>query len=62
MAGKRHFDTPFNLYHLSEENHDGQFFESRSMDKMRVMEGENWKTPRICVFNFIYFAVSVLVD
>ena len=62
MAGKRHFDTPFNLYHLSEENHDGQLFEPRSMDKMRVMEGENWKTPRICVSSSIDGAVSALVD
>lgn len=62
MAGKRHFDTPFNLYHLSEENHDGQLFEPRPMDKMRVMEGENWKTPRICVSNSIDGAVSALVD
>ena len=62
MAGIRHFDFQFPLYHLSEENHDGKVFEPRPMDKWRVMETENWKTPRICVASSIDGAVSALVD
>lgn len=62
MNGKRHFDEPFQLYHLSEENLDGRCLEPRSLDKMRVMEGENWKVPRICVSTSIDGAVSSLVD
>ena len=62
MAGKRHFDKPFQLYHLSEENNDGKTFEPRPLDKDRAMEGENWKSPRICVSDSIDGAVSALVD
>lgn len=56
------FNKPFQLYHLSEENLDGKTFEPRPMSKNRVMEGENWKTPRICVSDSIDGAVSALVD
>lgn len=62
MESKRHFDTPFQLYHLSEDNHNGKVFYPRPMDKDRVMECENWRVPRICVANSIDGAVSALVD
>ncbi len=62
MDSKRHFDTPFKLFHLSEENLDGKTLEPRQLDKMRVMEGEDWKVPRICVSTSIDGAVSSLVD
>ena len=53
---------PFSLYHLSEHNLDGQILEPRPMDKNRVMEGEDWKKPRICVSTSIDGAVSALAD
>ena len=62
MDSKRHFDKPFKLFHLSEENLDGKTLEPRPLDKMRVMEGEDWKVPRICVSTSIDGAVSSLVD
>ena len=62
MSSKRHFDEPFQLYHLSKENLDGKRLEPRPMDKMRVMEGEDWKVPRICVSTSIDGAVSALLD
>ncbi len=62
MDSKRHFDKPFKLFHLSEENIDGKTLEPRQMDKMRVMEGEDWKVPRICVSTSIDGAVSSLAD
>ena len=62
MDSKRHFEKPFKLFHLSKENLDGKTLEPRPMDKMRVMEGEDWKVPRICVSTSIDGAVSSLVD
>jgi len=62
MGSKWHFDKPFKLFHLSEENLDGKTLEPRPLDKMRVMEGEDWKVPRICVSTSIDGAVSSLVD
>lgn len=62
MASIRHFDKPFKLYHLSEQNYDGKVFEPRPMEKFRVMEGEDWKVPRICVSDSIDGAVSALLD
>ena len=62
MNSKRHFDSPFPLYHLSEEDHDGEVFVTKPMDKERVMEGEDWKVPRICMSDSIDGAVSALVD
>lgn len=62
MNFKRHFDKPFQLYHLSEQDHTGEVFEPRSMEKWRVMDGEDWKSPRICVSDSIDGAVSALVD
>ena len=59
---KHHFTEQFPLYHLSEKNYDGQTFSPRSMDKDRVMEGENWKTKRICVSKSIDGAISALCD
>lgn len=56
----RHSIVP--LYHLSEENLDNNILSPRPMDRDRVMEGENWKTPRICVSTSIDGAVSALVD
>ena len=53
---------PFKLYHLSEQNHDGEIFEPRPMDRDRVMEGENWKLPRICVAKTIGGALSAISD
>ena len=62
MDSKRHFEKPFKLFHLSEENLDGKTLEPRPLDKMRVMEGEDWKVPRICVSTSSDGAVSSLVD
>ena len=56
------FDKPFQLYHLSEKNLDGKTLYPRPMDRDRVMEGENWKSPRICVSDSIDGAVSALAD
>lgn len=62
MKSKSHFNKPFKLYHLSSENLDGKLLEPRPMDPERVMEGEDWKLPRICVSNSIGGSVSALVD
>ena len=62
MRGKRHFTKPFELYHLSEVNCDGVTFDPRPMDKERVMDGENWRIPRICVSTSIDGALSALLD
>lgn len=62
MNSLQHFDKPFPLYHLSEEDHDGEVFVPKPMDKDRVMEGENWRIPRICVSDSIDGAISALVD
>lgn len=62
MKWKQHYNNSFPLYHLSEECHDGKVFIPRSMDKDRVMEGENWRTKRICVSKSIDGAISALVD
>ena len=62
MTSKNHFDKPFQLYHLSEENLNGMTLFPRPMDKDRVMEGENWRTKRICVSKSIDGAVSALCD
>ena len=62
MKRKKHFENTFPLYHLSEQNYDNQTFSPRSMDRDRVMEGENWKAKRICVSKSIDGAVSALCD
>lgn len=62
MTSKTHFDKPFQLYHLSEENLNGMTLFPRPMDKERVMDGENWRIPRICVSTSIDGSVSSLVD
>lgn len=62
MKRKQHFENTFPLYHLSEQNYDSQTFSPRSMDRDRVMEGENWKAKRICVSKSIDGAVSALCD
>ena len=50
------------LYHLSFECHDGEVFSPRQMDKDTVMEGEDWKTPRICVSDSVDGALSAILD
>lgn len=62
MRCKWHFSSPFQLYHLSETNHNGETFYPRPMDRDRVMDGENWRKPRICVSNSIDGSISSLVD
>lgn len=62
MKWKQHYDTPFPLWHLSEECHDGEVFTPRSLTIERVMEGENWRAKRICVSKSIDGAVSALMD
>lgn len=51
-----------NVYHLSEKNHDDELFTPRPMEKWRVMEGENWKTRRICVSTSIDGALAALLS
>lgn len=62
MKSKRHFDKPFQLYHLSEQNLDGKTLEPRPLDPMRAMDSEDWRVPRICVSTSIDGAVSSLLD
>ena len=62
MNKKQHFSKPFALYHLSERCLDGETFSPRPLDKDRAMEGENWRTKRICVSTSIDGALSSLVD
>ena len=62
MRSKHHFDKPFQLYHLSDHNMDRQILTPRPMDPDCVMEGEDWKTPRICVAPSIDGCVSAIVD
>lgn len=62
MKWKQHYDTPFTLFHLSEDNHDGETFIPRPMNKECVIEGENWQAKRICVSKTIDGAVSALMD
>ena len=50
------------LYHLSFECHDGEVFRPRRMDKDAVMEGEDWKTPRICVSTSVDGALTSILD
>ena len=50
------------LYHLSEKNHDNETFTPRPMLKWRAMEGENWRTKRICVSDSIDGALTALLS
>ena len=50
------------LFHLSDKNYDNQIFVPRSLPKWRAMEGENWKTKRICVSSSIDGALTALLS
>lgn len=50
------------LYHLSEQNHNNELFVPRPMPKWRAMEGENWRTKRICVSTTIDGALTALLS
>ena len=62
MKWKQHFDKPFVLYHLSEKDLNGQTLHPRKMEKDRVMEGEDWRSKRICVSTSIDGALSSLAS
>ena len=53
-------DDLSSLYHLSYENHDGQTFTPRSMPKWRVMEGEDYKSLRVCLSTSIDGALAAI--
>ena len=50
------------LYHLSDNNYDNETFVPRPMPRWRAMEGENWKTKRICVSTSIDGALAALLS
>lgn len=52
----------FQLYHLSDTNHDNEVFVPRSMPKWRAMEGENWRIKRICVSTSIDGSLAALLN
>lgn len=63
MANRRqYFANPFQLYHLSYENLGGKTLKPRPLEKWRAMEGENWRSSRICVSTSIDGALSSLLD
>lgn len=50
------------LYHLSDGSHDGETFVPRQIPKWRIMEGEDWRTKRICVSTTIDDALVALLS
>ena len=55
---KQTWPKPFELYHLSMDNHDNEQFLPKPMTSDTVMEGENWRSKRICVSGTIDGALS----
>lgn len=60
MKWKQHFDKAFPLYHLSSTSLDGKLLSPRSMEKWRVMEGEDWRSKRVCLSDSIDGSLAAL--
>ena len=60
MKWKQHFNASFPLYHLSSTNLDGKLLSPRSMEKWRVMEGEDWRSKRVCFSSSIDGSLAAL--